>query len=237
MKTINTEIIKPFIQNSNEAMKKCRYSFCKRMIITLIGILFVTVSSYAQDNSYVINKGDVIEILVMEHPEFSLSNITVLPDGTIQYPGLGGIKVDGMTVQKLTSTMKNNLERYVVNPVVTVFVRKIKNQMLNVLGYVNNPGQFQIYESTELLSAISMAGGIKNIDKSKEIIIVRVNQDTEKVNIKEYMESIGSSKNPIMLQVGDTVYVKEPGEFNWSKLTFFSTLIWAAASILNIVLK
>lgn len=236
MNTINAEPIKSFIQNSNGTMKKCRYPFCKRMITVLIGILFVAVSSYAQDGSYVINKGDVVEILVMEHPEFSLSNITVLPDGTIQYPGLGGIKVDGMTVQKLTATMKSNLERYVVNPVVTVLVRKMQNQTLNILGYVNNPGQFQIYENTELLSAISLAGGIKNIDKSKEIIIVRVNQNIEKINIKEYMESAGSSKDLVMLQVGDTIYVKEPGEFSWSKLTFFSTLVWALASILNLII-
>lgn len=207
----------------------------KRMFL-FVAVFLTVVAINGQDNSYVINRGDVLDIVVMEHPEFSLSSLIVLPDGNIQYPGVGSVKVAGMTVQKLTSTMQSKLEKYVVNPVVTVFVRKMGNQMINVLGYVNNPGQFQVYQEIDLLSALSMAGGVKNIDKSKDVIIIRANQKVEKIKIKEYLEDVEVSQAVINIYVGDTVYIKEPKDVNWAKLSFFTTLVWAVAAVLNLTL-
>lgn len=237
MKTVNYSTIRSSMCKNLQGVIKLSLSNGLNRIILLFSILFVsTLCIYAQDDSYVINRGDVLDIAVMEHPEFSLTALIVLPDGNIQYPGLGSIKVADMTVQKLTSTMQAKLEKYVVNPVVTVFVKKMQNQMVNVLGYVNNPGQFQIYAGIDLLSALSIAGGVKNIDKSKEVIIIRANQKVEKLEIKEYLKSVENNQAGIMIYVGDTVYVKEPREINWSKLSFFTTLIWGAAAVLNLVL-
>lgn len=234
---VNYSTTQNFIYMKQHDVIKLIMGNVSNRIMLLFSILFVsTLCVYAQDDSYVINRGDVLDIVVMEHPEFSLAAITVLPDGNIQYPGLGSIKVAGMTVQKLTSTMQSKLEKYVVNPVVTVFVKKMENQMVNVLGYVNNPGQFQIYAGVDLLSALSIAGGIKNIDKSKEVIIIRANQKVEKLEIKEYLESVENNQANIMIYVGDTIYVKEPRDINWSKLSFFTTLIWGAAAVLNLIL-
>ena len=187
-----------------------------------------------QSGSYVINRGDVLDIVVMEHPEFSLSGITVLPDGYIQYPGIGSIKAAGMSSEELTASVQKNVEKYVVNPVVSIYIRKIQNQMLNVLGYVNKPGQFQIFEGVDLLSALSMAGGIKNIKKGKQIVIVRADQSME-IQLKDYMNPKHRVKELPILYAGDTVYVKEPVEINWSKFSFFSTMLMAIATILNIM--
>ncbi len=188
-----------------------------------------------QSGCYVINRGDVLDIVVMEHPEFSLSGITVLPDGYIQYPGIGSIKAAGMSSEELTASVQKNVEKYVVNPVVSIYIRKIQNQMLNVLGYVNKPGQFQIFEGVDLLSALSMAGGIKNIKKGKQIVIVRADQSMVEIQLKDYMNPKHRVKELPVLYAGDTVYVKEPVEINWSKFSFFSTMLMAIATILNIM--
>jgi len=49
---------------------------------------------------------------------------------------------------------------------VTIFIRKIQNQLLNIYGYVNKPGQYQLYDSLDLFSAIGVAGGLKSFNKS-----------------------------------------------------------------------
>lgn len=237
MKTISKDVNIKIGDRNNILSQMCEYFIVtKRMFLLIAILLATTVTMSAQDNSYVINRGDIIDIMVMEHPEFSLASIIVLPDGNIQYPGVGSIKVAGMSVQKLTSTMQSKLEKYVVNPVVTVFIRKMENQMINVLGYVNKPGQFQVYEAIDLLSALSMAGGVKNIDKSKEVIIIRANQSVEKIKIKEYLEDVEVSRAVINIYVGDTVYIKEPKEVNWAKLSFFTTLVWAVAAVINLTM-
>ncbi len=184
-----------------------------------------------QDRIYKISRGDVMDVMVMEHPEFSISSVIVLPDGTIQYPGLGSIIAAGMTPSQLKDSIEVALNRYVVNPLVTILVRKMQQEVINILGYVNRPGQYQIFEKTELLSAVGLAGGVKNLRKAKRIAIIRSDQSVHEVIIKRYMQS----DKYIFVDIGDTIYIKEPKEVNWARLSFISTMLLAAANIYNIV--
>lgn len=207
-----------------------------KQIASLIFFLMLVTLASAQkkNNSYIINRGDVIDVVVMEHPEFSLTNIPVLPDGTIQYLGLGSIMVAGKSSEDLTASIEKAIDKYVVNPVAAVFIRRLQNQMLNILGYVNNPGQFQVFEGIDLISALSKAGGVKNVRKDRTIYIIRANQTTEKVKLSTYLKN--DNVTPPMLYAGDTVYVKEPTDIPWSMLSFFATLLLAATNILALVL-
>ena len=204
----------------------------KSIILLLSLCLFtgITFAQRAKTPSYIITRGDVIDVIVMEHPEFSLASIPVLPDGCIQYPGLGNMMVAGMSSEALTKMIEKAIEKYVVNPVVSVFIRKIQSQMLNVLGHVNRPGQYQIYESVDLLTAISLAGGVKNIRSDRPIYIIRSNHSVEKVKLSRYIKK-SDGELPPKLYAGDTVYVKEPSEISWAMLSFFATLLLAAANI------
>jgi len=100
----------------------------------------------AQENDYIIKKGDVLSIAVMGHPEFSLENIIVLPDGFVQFPGLGSIQASGMSVKTFTKLVTDNVSNFVLNPIITVFVRNLPSQIINVIGFVNRPGQITIFE-------------------------------------------------------------------------------------------
>jgi len=208
-----------------------------RLWVMVCGCLLLTLPAVmGQAKSYLIERGDVLDVVVMEHPEFSLTGIIVLPDGTMQYPGIGSILAAGMSSDALTASVEKSVGKYVVNPLVSVFIRKIQNQMLNVLGYVNKPGQFQIYEGVDLLTALSMAGGIKNIKKGKQVIIIHADQSMEVIKLKEYINPGHQVKKMPVLYAGDTVMVKEPGEVNWSKFSFFASLLTAFAYILNATL-
>lgn len=208
----------------------------KKIASLFFFLLLVTMAPAQKKNtSYLINRGDIIDVMVMEHPEFSLTSIPVLPDGHIQYPVIGSIMVAGMTSEELTKSIEKAVEKYVVNPVASVFIRKLQNQMLNVLGNVNRPGQFQIFEGVDLLSALSMAGGVKNIRSDRPIYIIRANQTVEKTKLSKYLNTSDAVKPP-MLYAGDTVYVKEPSEISWAMLSFIATMLLVAANILAILL-
>lgn len=211
--------------------------FMKSEIIMKTGIflLFILFSSnlmYGQaDSTYIIKRGDVLEINVMEHPEFSITGIIVMPDGYVQFPGLGSIPAAGMSVKEFTKLMHSNVEKYVVNPLLTVFVRLMPSQVVNVVGFVTRPGQIQIYEPIDLVTALSKAGGVKNVKKCRWITIIRADQSFEKISAKKLFSKNANVQVP-KLNVGDTVYVIEPNEFNWSKLSFFTTLTYVALQIL-----
>lgn len=210
----------------------------KRLFILALSMISILTAN-GQIKSYIITRGDVLDISVMEHPEFTIEGITVLPDGTIPYPGIGSIKAAGMSLDQLKDILATTLDKFVVNPIVTVFVRKIQSELINIYGYVNKPGQYQIYEGVDILSAVAIAGGIKNFSKVRTLTIIRANRSVEKVKIREYLKynSDAGEENIPIVYAGDTIYVKEPNETNWARLSFMSTMLLAIANIANILIN
>jgi polysaccharide export outer membrane protein len=202
------------------------------MYYLIFAVLFCfSLGLNAQTDNYQIQRGDVLDIAVMEHPEFSVNNVIVLPDGNVQFPALGFIKVAGKSSTALSDTFQVRLLKYVVDPIVTVYVRKINNQYVNILGAVNKPGQYQIFEPIKVMSAISLAGGFRSVQKLKTISIIRINGEREEVKVDNFMET------PEMfaaLKPGDTIYIEPKKDFNWSKLTFVSSLLYLVISIINL---
>lgn len=205
-----------------------------KYVITILIIIFSIENVIAQEESYVIKKGDMLNVMVMGHPEFSLEKVLVLPDGYIQFPGLGSLQASGMSVKEFTALVNENVSQYVVNPVVTVFVSMLPSQVINVVGYVNRPGQIVVFEPINVIEAISRGGGIKNIRKCKKIMIVRADQTFEQIRVKDLFKA-DSKQNVPVLYVGDTVYVVEPNEVNWSQLSFFTTLGYIAVNLVRIL--
>ncbi len=206
------------------------------LVLLLTGFLpFATNAINAQDTDYIIKKGDVLTIAVMGHPEFSLERIIVLPDGFIQFPGLGSIQASGMSVKSFTKLVTDNVSKFVLNPIVTVFIYALPSQVINVIGYVNRPGQITIFEKISVMDAISRAGGIKFIKKAKKIIVIRADQSYEEISVKNIYSNDTEKRTIKLLDIGDTVYVVEPKEINWSQLSFFTTLGYVIISLISIL--
>jgi polysaccharide biosynthesis/export protein len=173
------------------------------------------------EQEYLLKKGDVLDIEVMEHPEFS-KEVRILPDGTIEYPILGNMKITEMSPKTLGEIIKLNLEPYVPIPIVTVYVQNIYGEKINILGYVRQPGSFQIYEPIDILDALAIAGGITNIRKVKYIRIIK--QNGVAVNVKLSIFWFGgdlgySVDTKLKLEAGDTLIVPPPADFNWAMLS------------------
>jgi polysaccharide biosynthesis/export protein len=205
----------------------------------LFSFVFVVLSIsnvYGQSDDFQISRGDVLSIDVMEHPEFNRTGILVLPDGTVQYPAIGSIFVAGRTPKSLSDTIQGLLNvRYVVNPIVTVYVNRIYNESVNVFGAVNNPGRYQIYEPMELMMALGMAGGIKDMRKVTDVLIMRQNGEIEVINLKKLIrkEHLDIIKQTLIYPE-DTIVV-EARDFNWGQLSFFTTLSYALIRIIELL--
>ena len=202
-------------------------------ILLVLTVLFTAGNIFAQGGSYIIQRGDVLDVVVMEHPEFSLGGITVLPDGYIQYPGLGSLKVAGLSSEILTDSLRRSLEKYVVNPMVSIYIRKIQNQQLNIYGFVNKPGQYQLYDSLDLYSAIGVAGGLKSFRKYTVATIYRANRVVEVVKLREFFDPNQKAQKIPMVYAGDTLYIVEPRQTNWAFLSFVTSALSLTLSIVT----
>lgn len=170
-----------------------------------------------------------------------LSRYTVSPEGTIDMPLLGKIKVEGMTKSELAGFIKGELmgKDLAKDPIVTV---ELSNMAISVLGEVKNPGRFNIeQDKMSILDAISMAGDLALQGKRENITVLRETDGTVKtykVDLTNYKEL---SQSPVYyLQQGDVVYV-EPNDIIKRQTTtngnnVYSTSFWiSVASLLTSV--
>ena len=160
------------------------------LILYSLAILFVAGSSsaVAQDDTgsqaassdmspYTVNPGDVLTISVWK--EMDLIRQTIIrPDGAFSFPLVGDIQAKGRSVEEIQEIVKQRLERYIPDPVVTVTVDQILGHSVYVLGQVNRPGQFVAAGNIDVMQALALAGGTSvfaNLDKIK--ILRRINQN------------------------------------------------------------
>lgn len=207
-------------------------------LFLFLAVWVIPVQTFSQHHSYLIERGDQLSIEVMEHPEFNRLNIIVLPDGFIQYPALGSIRVAGLSSEQLADSISSALSGlYVVNPIVTVYVNKIHNQAVNVIGAVNRPGRIQIYEPTSLATVLALAGGVKNVRTVKKLIVLRQDGTTLELNIRRMIYKGEFTENNLPLIYPNENIVVIERNIEWAKLSFFFTVAYTALRVVEIALR
>ncbi len=107
---------------------------------------------------YTLGPGDVIDVSVQGHPEFS-GAFTVSPQGVIQYQYLGDIKVNGLTKEALAKEIAGLLAEYIHSPNVVVRIQQFKSKFIYVMGEVNAPGKYPMQgASVSVRDAVISAG-------------------------------------------------------------------------------
>ncbi len=140
------------------------------------------------------------------------SQFTVTPEGTIDFPVLGTLKVEGMTRSELAAFIKGELmgRDLVKDPVVTV---EFLNAGFSVMGEVNHPGRFSFNkDQLTLLDALSMAGDLGIQGQRENVAVVRHEKDgvhTYRVDLTNFSEL---SKSPVYyVRQDDIIYVEPNG--------------------------
>lgn len=164
------------------------------------------------ESNYYITSGDVISIAVSPAEEFS-REVSVSPDGTIELPLIGNIKVTSMTPSNLEKILTERFARYVSNPKITVSIKKFSSYRVAVIGQVLRTGYFDYSEGMKLLDLIAEAGGPGDYADSRNIKVYRKTK-TKDGALKEEIFNIsmdsffqGSLEKNIELMPGDIVYV------------------------------
>ena len=122
-------------------------------------------ASLDQETEYLINPKDVLDIQI--YPDAELNReIVVSPKGTISFPLVGEVQVEGLSIanaeRKLTALLEKD---YLVYPQVHIRIKEFHTLTISILGEVNRPGPYKLGQEgeTTLLESIAMAGGVTNI--------------------------------------------------------------------------
>ena len=192
------------------------------LILALLAILPSGGAAQAQAE-YRIAPGDVLSIEVWGREDFkpqvgSNAGIEVRPDGKLNFPLLGELKVEGATVSELTAVITQGLSEYIRQPQVTVNVLKFHTTRVYVLGEVNRPGVYEIAKQHNLLDAIGLAQGYTKDAAKKKIFLIRKDQTDQPVSVNLYnLLNKGDMSQNYVLGDGDVVFLTDNNRIDFAR--------------------
>lgn len=173
---------------------------------------------FSKPEGYRLGPGDVVNVLVYEHPEFSAVaqgvtgatsatvGFAIDPSGMLRFPLAGTIPAGGMTVNDLADELNRRLARYVQTPQATVRVIDYRSKKVFVDGDVRQPGLVPVNDvPMSITDALARAGGVlPGADQSRVLLFRKGGQFT--FDIPGLMAA-GQPVNQLYLQDGDVVRV------------------------------
>ena len=160
------------------------------------------------DSRYLIQPGDQLAISVWGETDLTLP-VVVRPDGRLSYPLVGDVSAVGRTAALLASQIQAGLKAFLPDPLVNVSVVRADGNLVYVIGKVNRPGAFPMNRRTDVIQALTLAGGLDPFADADEIQILRHGaESTESFRFDFTAVARGRSlQQNIALQPGDVVVV------------------------------
>ena len=157
-------------------------------------------------------------------PGIYLTSYTVDEEGFIELPLVGKIEVKNLTIEQAKDKMQAAVDKYMNQ---TMLVVKLANFNLTVLGEVNKPGMYKVYQQQiNLFEAISMAGNMTNFAKRSEVKIVRQTDDGSEIVVVDMGQADILESPYYYLKPNDIIVVDPLKIKQWGFTTFpYSTVI------------
>jgi polysaccharide export outer membrane protein len=194
--------------------------------------VYITITSFDQNDNALLSSQEN-ELRVNSPQAMYLIGYAVNDSGYINYPMVGKVMVQGLTLQQTEDLFEEKLKGYLNLPAVSI---RFIDKTITVLGEVNAPGQY-VYSKDQLsiFQALGMAGDLTLSGDRKEIIIFRQDRDVlrkETINLKN--ESVLLSEYYYM-RPNDIIYVKPTSSARFRIASTTYTLILTTITTLILV--
>jgi polysaccharide export outer membrane protein len=179
---------------------------------------------------YKIGPGDILSIVVWDHPELAgqgmatsaatqeqgvqgapAAGFVVDYEGRVQFPFAGMLKLAGLTEEQARTLLVTRLARYLAQPIVTLRVQSYRSKRIYMDGEVREPGLQVINDiPMTLLEALNRAGGLlASADQSR--IVLERGKKRYNLDLRELVQK-GINPGNILLSNGDVVRVHSRDE-------------------------
>jgi polysaccharide biosynthesis/export protein len=171
----------------------------------------------ASVSDYKIGPEDLLEIDTFQVKDLR-STVRVSAQGYIKIPLIDKIMASGLSVSELETHIAKKLEKFVNEPVVSVFVKEYRSQQISVIGSVREPRVYYATGQKYLLDVLSLAGGLS--EKAGSICIIQRQLKTKEgesiekivVDLDELLIN-GRADLNIPVLAGDVIQIPPGGIF------------------------
>ncbi len=157
---------------------------------------------------YEIKPGDTLIVSVWKEPDLTME-VLVRPDGKFSFPLAGDVQASGKAVEAVRLDLVSKIESYIPDVAATVMLKSMEGNKAYVVGKVLKPGPIIMNSETNVMQALSWAGGTAQFAGLSSIVILRgqgSNQSAIPFNYNQVEDGEKLEQN-IVLQPGDVVVV------------------------------
>lgn len=135
-----------------------------------------------------------------------LSGYSVDEEGNVNLPNVGKVQVAGLSLKQSQELIQRNIDRYINDATVVV---KLINFRVSVLGEVNRPGQYFVYnERATLFDALGMAGDLNRGASRENVKLVRQTPGGSEVVLIDLKDPNIVQSKYYFIQPNDVLYVE-----------------------------
>jgi len=157
---------------------------------------------------YRLGPEDVLQISVWKDESLTREAL-VRPDGMISFPLIGEVQAEGRTAEELQKDIRERLSPFIPDPTVSVAVTKVNSYKIYVVGKVNRPGEYLVGHYSNVMQALSLAGGMTPYASENGIKVLRWEQGNQRTYSFRYgdVKKGNHLEQNILLQRGDVIVV------------------------------
>ena len=167
---------------------------------------FMPINEPNPDAGYLLDVGDILNIQLVgqinETEDYSINN-----DGSVSLPDIGKIVIAGLSLNEASLFIKSKINAALIGTEAFISLSGIRDVNVMVSGNAKNPGIYTLTGNSNILHAISVAGGISEYGSVREINLIRDNKVIESLDIYDLLIQ-GKYNVRKRLRSGDVVFVE-----------------------------
>jgi len=158
------------------------------------------------DSYYYLDTGDVLNIQLVGQKN-GVGDYTIDGSGSISLEDIGKVTIAGMSLGEASSLIKSKINSTYIGSDAFISLSEIRDVNVLVTGNAKNPGIYTLTGNSNILHAITAAGGVSEFGTYREINLVRNNKIIESLDVYDLLINGQYNLNK-RLRSGDVVFVE-----------------------------
>lgn len=159
---------------------------------------------------YVLGPGDTL-IIQLYGKENSTQELVVNREGSIQFPQLGPMLVNGLKFDEFKQQIDSLVAEKMIGVKANVTLGALRSIQVFVLGEAYRPGAYTISALSTMTHALFACGGIKDIGSLRNIQLKRGGERIATLDLYDLLLR-GDTAKDIRLQPGDVLFIPPVGK-------------------------
>ena len=166
---------------------------------------FMPINEPNLDSDYILDFGDVLEVQLIGQKNY-IKSVEIKRDGSISLEGLEKIFLSGLTLNKATELIQLKVANAYIGTKAFISLTSIRDIQVYIVGLAFNPGLYTLNGNSNVLHALSMAGGVTDNGSLRK---VQLRRNGELIKTFDFYELFinGRSDMPLRLRSGDVILI------------------------------